>query len=247
VRTWLEQARSVVVLTGAGISTDSGIPDFRGPQGIWTTNPEAQRYFEFDVYMSEPDVRVRAWQMRRGDPVWSARPNAGHRALVDLHRTGRLRMLLTQNVDGLHQRAGTPPERLLELHGGIREVECMGCSRRQPTEAVFARLDDGEDDPPCLECGGILKTATIAFGQNLRQSVLAAAEYSTDAADLFLAIGTSLQVYPAAALPARATRAGARLVVVNAGATPYDDEADAVLRDPISEVLPPLVAGLPAV
>lgn len=241
---WLAQARSTVVLTGAGISTESGIPDFRGPNGLWTKDPAAQRLFDIDTYVSEPEVRILSWQRRAEHPAWSARPNAGHRALVDLERSGRLRALITQNIDGLHQDAGSSAGVVIEIHGTIHEIECLDCGDRTPTPDVLARVREGEPDPPCRRCGGILKTATISFGQPLRQDVLAAATSAARSADLFLAVGTSLTVQPAASLAGLAVESGARLVVVNAEPTPYDVLAHAVLREPIGQVLPALVAGL---
>lgn len=236
---WVAEATAVTVLTGAGISTESGIPDFRGPQGVWTLNPAAQRMFDIDAYVGDPEVRRAAWRVRKDNPAWTAEPNAGHRALVDLQATGRLRGLLTQNIDGLHQRAGSTG--VLELHGTMHEVECLACGDRTPTPEVFARLDAGEEDPPCARCGGILKTATISFGQELRYDVLAAARAAAQDADLLVAVGTSLTVHPAAGLAGVPLETGARLVIVNAEETPYDLTAAAVLRSPIGAVLPELV------
>ncbi len=239
---WLRSASAITVLTGAGISTESGIPDFRGPQGVWTINPQAQALSTIDAYVSAPEVRRRAWQARRDHPAWSARPNAGHRALVDLERSGRLRALVTQNIDGLHQAAGSSPAAVIEIHGTIHEVECLTCGDRTPMPVVLERVNAGEDDPHCLGCGGILKSATISFGQSLQPQVLESAVAAARSCDVFLAVGTSLSVYPAAGLCDYALGAGARLVIVNAQPTPYDQIADAILRDPIGDVLPRLVA-----
>jgi NAD-dependent deacetylase len=243
-REWVRAATAVTVLTGAGISTDSGIPDFRGPQGIWTKDPQAQALFTLASYVADQAVRVRAWRGRRDHPAWTAEPNAAHRALVELERSGRLRALVTQNIDELHQRAGSSAELVIELHGTVWQAECLTCGDRQPMAAVIARVDAGEDDPPCLHCGGIVKSATISFGQSLNPDVLTAAVRAARDCDLFLAVGTSLAVHPAAGLCDLAQAHGARLVIVNAEPTPYDDQADAVLRDPIGEVLPALVDGL---
>jgi NAD-dependent deacetylase len=243
---WLHDAARVTVLTGAGVSTESGIPDFRGPQGLWTQQPGAQRMFDLEAYRTDPALRVRAWANRREHPAWSARPNAGHAALVELERSGRLVALVTQNIDGLHQRAGSDPDRVLEIHGSIHQVECLSCGRREATLDVIARVDAGEADPPCRACGGILKTATISFGQALDPQVLRSCVAAARAAELFLVVGSSLTVQPAASLAELAVRAGARLVVVNAQPTPYDGLAAACLRGPIGEVLPELVSGLPA-
>jgi NAD-dependent deacetylase len=241
---WLRSAERVVVLTGAGISTDSGIPDFRGPEGVWTKNPEAEKYATLQYYLSSRDARVRSWRHRLESPMWSAEPGPGHAALAALEHVGHLDTLVTQNVDGLHQRAGSSPERVVEVHGTVHDVVCMGCGDRAPIETALDRVRAGEDDPPCRDCGGILKTATISFGQNLEPDVLARADAAARACDVFLAVGTSLAVYPVAYLPEYALRSNARLVVVNAEPTPYDPHADAVFHDQIKEVLPPLVDAL---
>lgn len=233
----------MTVLTGAGISTDSGIPDFRGPQGVWTKDPAAAAMSTLDTYVVDPQVRRRAWRSRLSHPAWTAEPNAGHRALVDLERSGRLRAIVTQNIDGLHQRAGSTPERVIEVHGTIHEVECLSCGARTPMREVLARVEAGEDDPPCLACGGIQKSATISFGQELRPEVLAAAIRAARECDLFLAVGSSLTVHPVAGLCGTALDHGAALVIVNAQETPYDAVAHAVLREPIGTLLPRLVTA----
>jgi NAD-dependent deacetylase len=240
---WIGDAMAVAVLTGAGISTDSGIPDFRGPQGVWTKDPAAQAMFTIDRYLADPEVRRRAWQERLSHPAWTAQPGPGHLSLVTLEHRGNLRAICTQNIDGLHQAAGSDPALVLELHGTLHEVVCLSCGVRTPTPAVLDRVRAGEDDPACLECGGIQKSATISFGQSLDPEVLHAAAGAAQACDLFLAVGSSLQVMPAAGLCRLATRSGARLVVVNAEPTPYDEEAHAVIRDPIGEALPAIVGG----
>ena len=241
---WLRAAApaSVSVLTGAGISTESGIPDFRGPDGLFTRDPAAQRLFDLRTYLEDPQVRVSAWRRRSEHPAWAARPNAGHRALVRLERSGRLAAVVTQNIDGLHQRAGQDPRLVVEIHGSLLEVECLSCGWRGPTDQTLARVAAGEADPQCLVCGGILKTTTISFGQALRAEVLAAAVRAARGCDLFVAVGTSLTVRPAASLVDVAVDAGASLVVVNAEPTPYDGIAAACLRGPIGELLPALVA-----
>jgi NAD-dependent deacetylase len=241
VRAWIGEARRIVVLTGAGISTDSGIPDFRGPQGLWTKNPAAEKMATLQHYMGDPEVRKRAWRSRIDAFAGERKPNAGHRALVDLERAGRLDTLITQNVDGLHQLAGTSPERVVEIHGTIREVVCMACGERAPMERALARVRAGEDDPPCRSCGGILKSATISFGQSLVADDLARAQEAAEACDLLLAIGTTLAVYPIAGVVPIAKSSGARIVILNAEPTEMDELADAVLRGSISEVLPRLV------
>jgi NAD-dependent deacetylase len=240
---WLRGAAAVTVLTGAGISTESGIPDFRGPQGVWTKDPQAAAMTTIDVYVSDPRVRRRAWRSRREHPAWGAEPNPGHAALVALERTGRLRAIVTQNIDGLHQKAGSDPDLVIEVHGTMLDAECLGCGLLTPMPEVLKRVDGGEDDPPCLACGGIQKSATISFGQALRPEVFDAAVRAARECDLFLAIGSSLSVQPAAGLCLEAVERGARLVIINAQETPYDRAADAVIREPIGEVLPTLVSG----
>jgi NAD-dependent deacetylase len=238
VRRWIESSRRVVALTGAGISTDSGIPDFRGPQGVWTKDPRAERLSNIHDYMADPEVRRLSWRIRLEHPAWHAVPNAGHLSLVELERRGRLHALVTQNIDGLHQRAGHAPERVIEVHGTVHQAQCMRCRWRGDMQAVLDRVRAGEDDPPCEACGGILKSATISFGQALVPAVIARAMQAAAEADLLLAIGTSLQVYPVAGLVPEARAAGARVVIVNAQPTPLDDLADAVIAKPIAEVLP---------
>ncbi len=241
VRTWIEEARRVVALTGAGISTDSGIPDFRGPQGLWTKNPKAEKLSDIRYYMSDPEVRRLSWQSRLEHPTWQARPNAGHRSLVELERRGKLHALITQNIDELHQLAGNSPDKVIEVHGTVRQVVCMSCGERAPMEKALARVRAGEDDPPCRSCGGILKSATISFGQALVPEVIDRAMQVAAQADLLLAVGTTLQVYPVAGAVPAAKAAGAKVVIVNAEPTAMDDLADAVFNDSISEVLPKLV------
>ena len=235
-------ASRITVLTGAGISTDSGIPDFRGPQGVWTKNPGAERTSTLQDYLADPEVRRQAWRNRLASPAWEARPNRGHLALVDLERQGRLRALVTQNIDELHQRAGSSPELVVELHGSMWGWMCWSCGARGPMAEVLARLRAGEDDPRCPDCGGILKSTTISFGQSLDPAVLEAALLAASSCDLLLAVGSTLQVHPAAGLVPVAARAGGPVVIVNAQPTPYDGVAAAVVRDPISDVLPALVA-----
>ena len=238
----LKGAGRIVVLTGAGISTDSGIPDFRGPQGVWTKDPAAQRSSHITEYMAHAEVRRRMWQARLASPAWTAEPNPGHLALVELERQGRLDTLVTQNIDGLHQRAGNDPALVVELHGTMREVMCLDCGDRGPMEPVLDRLRAGEDDPDCRRCGGLLKSATISFGQSLVVEDLARAHRAALECDLLLAVGSSLTVSPACDLVAVAAGAGAGVVIVNAQPTPYDGIAGAVVRAPISDVLPELVA-----
>jgi NAD-dependent deacetylase len=239
----LQHARRIVALTGAGISTDSGIPDFRGPQGVWTLNPKAERMSDIRYYVADPDVRRLAWQSRLAHPAWTAEPNTGHRALVTLERRGRLHALITQNIDGLHQRAGHNEELVIEVHGTVHFTICMSCGARLPMPLVLERVRAGEVDPPCQDCGGILKSDTISFGQPLVPSVLDRAWRAAEHADCLIAVGSSLQVYPVAALVPVAKNAGASLIIVNAEPTPFDDIADVALSGSISEVLPALVGA----
>jgi NAD-dependent deacetylase len=240
-RRLVDGARRIVVLTGAGISTDSGIPDFRGPQGLWTRNPDAEKMATIQHYVADPDVRRRAWRSRLESPALVAEPNEGHRALVTLERRGKLLALLTQNVDGLHQRAGSSPSLVVEIHGTAREVVCLSCHERAPMERALARVRAGDDDPPCRTCGGVLKAATISFGQSLVPEDLRRAEQAARGCDLMLAVGTKLSVYPIAGVVPVAKEAGARVVIVNAEPTEMDSLADVVLRGSISALLPRLV------
>ena len=241
VRDWIAEARRIVVLTGAGISTESGIPDFRGPQGVWTRNPGAEKMATIQHYMADPDVRKRAWKSRLESRYLDAEPNAGHRALVALERRGRLDTLITQNVDGLHVKAGSSPERVVEIHGTVRDVVCLACGERAPMEKALARVRAGEEDPACRTCGGILKSATISFGQALVPGDLGRAEMAARRADLMLAVGTKLSVWPIAGVVPTAKEAGARVVILNAEPTEMDGLADAVLRGSIGEILPRLL------
>ena len=241
VVSWLREARSVAILTGAGISTESGIPDFRGPDGVWTKNPAAERTATIQHYIADRDHRVRSWANRADSPMHNAEPNAGHYALTALEGKGKLDTLVTQNIDGLHHAAGTPAERIIEIHGTVREYACLGCGDRGPIEVVLDRVRKGDEDPHCEQCGGLIKSATISFGQALIAEDLERAQFAAANCDLFLAIGTSLTVYPVAALPEIALQCGARLVILNAQETPYDPAAAAILRDGIGSVLPRIV------
>ncbi|WP_318200514.1 SIR2 family NAD-dependent protein deacylase [Streptomyces sp. SCL15-4] len=236
----------VALLSGAGISTDSGIPDYRGPNGLWRRDPEAEKLVTYEYYMADPEIRRRSWLMRRDSGALGARPNAAHRAVAELERSGVPVRVLTQNVDGLHQLAGLPARKVLELHGSARSVVCTRCHARGPMEDALARVEAGEADPPCLECGGILKPATVMFGERLDPVVLGEAAAIAKACQVFVAVGSSLQVHPAAGLAGVAADHGARLVVVNAEPTPYDDRADEVIRAPIGTALPALLGRLAA-
>jgi NAD-dependent deacetylase len=240
---WLTGARRICVLTGAGISTESGIPDYRGPQGVWTRDPDAEKLVTLSYYLRDPEIRRRSWLLRRDLATADVRPNPGHAALAALQREGRLRALLTQNIDGLHQAAGST--QVLELHGTVHEVVCTACGSRMPIGEVLARVDAGDPDPACPGCGGVLKTATVYFGEALDADVLGAAAEAAADCDVFLAVGTSLGVHPAAGLVEVAAAHGARVGIVNAEPTPYDRLADLVVQEPIGSALPALLQPAP--
>lgn len=237
----LRSASSVLALTGAGLSTASGIPDFRGPQGRWTLDPEAEKISTLTYYLHDADVRRKAWRARADSPHWTARPNAGHSALVALERRGVLAGIVTQNTDGLQQLAGSNPEFVHEVHGNARTWRCEDCRSTGPMAEMVARVTAGDPDPRCPDCGGITRATVILFEEMLDPAVLDASVRLAEQADLVLAVGTSLTVHPVAGLVPYAFGHSARVVIVNAQETPYDHLADAILRDPIAEVLPALV------
>jgi NAD-dependent deacetylase len=241
---WAVGVRSVAVLTGAGISTDSGIPDFRGPRGVWTRNPGAERMSTYQVYVSDAEVRRRSWRARGDHPAWRAEPNAAHEALARLAQSSIDTQIVTQNIDGLHQKAGTPAERVIELHGTMFSVVCVSCGDRSPMAGALARVEAGEEDPDCPRCGGILKSATVMFGQRLDPGVFLRAEQAARRCEVFLAIGSTLTVEPAASLCGVAAGSGAALVIVNADATPYDSLAAEVIREPIGTAIPRIAGQL---
>lgn len=241
---WIRAARCVIALTGAGISTESGIPDFRGPQGLWTKNPGAEKMATLQHYLADPEIRKRSWENRLGTYGRHVEPNAGHRALVDLEQRGMLHTLITQNVDGLHHAAGTSPDIIVEIHGTVRDVVCVSCGERAPMERALERVRAGEEDPPCRSCGGILKSAAIFFGQGLVEKDLGRAEAAAQHCDLLLALGTTLAVYPIAGVVPVAKQAGARVVIINAEPTEMDELADTILTGSIGEILPRIVAAL---
>jgi NAD-dependent deacetylase len=236
-------ARDLVVLTGAGISTESGIPDFRSPGGLWTRYDP--RKLTFDKFCASAETRKLYWEM--GNELFpalrDAQPNAAHRALVALERRGSLRRIVTQNVDGLHQKAGSSPDVMIEIHGTALEVGCLTCGARQDRGPVQARFAAGEHDLRC-DCGGLLKPATISFGQAMPERETAQAYADAAAADVFLVIGSSLEVYPAAGLPRAAVENGAPLLIVNRDPTPYDDYAEVVLHGSAGETLGAIIAAL---
>ncbi len=235
----LAGARRIVVFSGAGVSTDSGIPDFRSPGGLWTRYDPRQ--LGFRRYVSDPATRRLAWRLRRELHQLEARPNPAHLACVRLAKAGRLAGVITQNIDGLHTDAGLAAELVCEVHGTGRQFVCLACGDRGPMGEAVARVEAGEEDPACLACGGIIKAATVSFGQNIPPEVWERAEALTAACDAFVAVGSSLVVQPAAGLPRRASRLGAKLVIVNREPTPLDDLADAVLHGEAGTLLPALV------
>jgi NAD-dependent SIR2 family protein deacetylase len=241
---WAYGVRRLVVLSGAGISTDSGIPDFRGPSGAWTLNPGAQQKHTYRAFRADPELRGSYWKSRYEHPIWRAKPNAGHLAVTALANSDIDTTVVTQNTDGLHQQAGTPADRVIELHGTMHEVICIECGHRSPTADAIARIGAGEAVPPCLPCGGILKTASTMFGQTMSPEVFARAKQAVTTCDLLLAVGTTLTVEPAGSLCASAVGAGAALVIVNRDRTPYDGIATEIIRDPLSEALPGIARHL---
>lgn len=240
---WLHEAERVVVLTGAGISTDSGIPDFRGPQGLWTKNPAAEKASTLEHYLADAEVRRAAWQSRLQSPAWNAEPNDGHRAIVEIERQGRLLAVVTQNIDELHQRAGNDPDVVIEVHGTMRWTRCWSCHDRRPMQEALDRVVAGEGDPPCRVCNGILKSDTISFGQSLVPEVIDRALDVSARCDVLLAVGSTLSVYPAASCVPLALRSGAQVAIVNGSPTEMDQLAHVVLRGSISEVLTAIVDG----
>jgi NAD-dependent deacetylase len=241
IASWLRDAQQIVVLTGAGISTESGIPDFRGPNGVWTKDPAAEKRATIQHYVADADHRKQVWRNRASGEVFHGEPNAGHLAFAELERKAALHTLVTQNVDGLHLAAGSTPERIIEIHGNVHAVKCLGCGWRGPMDETLDRVRAGEDDPTCQQCGGMLKSATISFGEGLVPADLERAQAAAAGADVFVAAGTSLGVYPAAALPEIAMQSGAMLVILNAEDTPFDRYADAVVRDRLGVVLPDII------
>ena len=242
-RGWVQAARRIVVLTGAGISTDSGIPDFRGPNGVWTKNPAAEKASTLQHYLADTEVRQMAWQNRLHSPAWGAEPNDAHRAIVDLERRGQLLAVVTQNIDELHQKAGNDPHRVIEVHGTMHWSRCWGCNDRRPMLEVLERVRAGDADPSCDRCGGVIKSDTISFGQALVPEVIEAALVAAERCDLLIAAGSSLSVFPAANVVPRAKSAGAHVIIANGEPTRMDRFADALLIGPLAETLPALVSN----
>jgi NAD-dependent deacetylase len=239
-RVLLQQSKRITVLTGAGISTDSGIPDFRGPNGLWTKDPDAERAATLTHYLEDVELRQKSWRNRVRWIDNNPQPNAGHHALIELERRGVLVAIVTQNVDELHQQAGHDPSKVLEVHGTIHRTCCWTCKDRKPMVDALARVIAGDVDPKCELCGGVLKSDTILFGQSLEPDVIGRALSASEECDVLLAVGTSLSVYPAANAVPRAKAAGAALIIVNGQPTEMDNRADVVINAGISEVLPML-------
>lgn len=239
LRGLIAEARAAVVFTGAGISTGSGIPDFRSPGGLWSKN----RPIDFDAFRSSPEMRREAWRRKFAvdDATRGAKPNAAHLAVARFVREGRAAAVVTQNIDGLHGASGVPPERLIELHGNGTYAACLDCGARTELSEVRAAFEASGDPPDCGRCGGLVKSATISFGQAMLVEAMARAEAAARAADLFLVLGSSLVVYPAAALPLAAKRAGAALVIANREPTDLDPYADLVLRGDLVEIFRPYI------
>jgi len=239
-------SQRIAVLSGAGLSTASGIPDFRGPQGLWTTNPGAEALTDIETYVTDEEVRKLAWQSRLHSPVWAATPNAGHAALVDLEHSGRLAGIVTQNIDGLHQAAGSNPDLIVEVHGSVRRAVCLKCGHEQPIEIVLERVENGDLDPRCqvgdVACGGLLKSATISFGQQLNPLSMPRAAAMATSCDVLLCLGSTLGVYPVASIVPLAKDQGAKLVICNMGQTSMDDLADVLVAGDLAEILPELLA-----
>jgi NAD-dependent deacetylase len=243
---WAAGVTRVAVLTGAGISTDSGIPDYRGPSGVWTRDPKLVNAFTYQAFMADAGVRATFWRTYLGHAAWHAEPNAAHRALAGLEHTRVAVRILTQNVDQLHQKAGSAARKVFELHGSIHQVVCTGCGVRTPSEQTLARVATGDEDPRCTGCGAILKLAVVLFGEHLDPETVGLAERIAAHSGLMLAVGTSLQVEPVASLCAVAVNAGHPLVIVNRDPTPYDDLAAEVIREPIGTALPRICALIAA-
>ncbi len=231
----LYRSGKVVVFTGAGVSTESGIPDFRSPGGIWS------RYdlddFTIQRFVSDKAARKRNWQFRKEFVSANYQPNPAHYAIVELEKLGKLTCVITQNIDGLHHAAGNSEERIIELHGTIKYAKCLDCNDHLPLIDVLKRIDGGEDDPHCKKCGGLLKAATVSFGEAMPQDKMYLAERSSQECDLFIVIGSSLIVFPAAGMPLIAKRAGAKLVIINYTATDMDSQADVVVHAKAGNVM----------
>jgi len=236
-------ARHTVIFTGAGISTESGIPDFRGPGGIWERfDPDD---FTYQKFIKDPEARRKHWRMLHGSGLATdAKPNPAHHAIAELDRLGKLDCVITQNVDNLHQKAGVSDDKVLELHGNMQWAVCLNCGHRYPFEQVKTRLDTGEEDPDCETCHGILKPSAVFFGESLPVKVLEEAAFRSRKCDLFIVIGSTLVVYPAAYMPIYAVESGARLVIINLSSTPMDRQAAVLIRAKAGEAMSRVIAGV---
>ena len=240
------QSKRVVVFTGAGISTESGIPDFRSPGGVWDRfDPDE---FTYQKFLSSPVSREKYWEFSKSllPTIVNAKPNLGHYAIAELYHLGKLDCVITQNIDGLHQKSGLPEEKVIELHGTTKWVICLECGARYPREQIQNRLESGEKVPSCDTCGGIMKPATIAFGQPMPERETRQAEARSAACDLFLVAGSSLVVYPAAQMPLIAKDNGAKLIIINLMPTPHDQYADVVIQEKIGQALSQIVEQVKA-
>ncbi len=229
-------SKSVVVFTGAGVSTESGIPDFRSPGGIWTkVDPED---FTYQKFLADPEARKRTWRMfSMFRMIGLVQPNPAHYAIAELEKLGKLDCVITQNVDGLHQKAGVPEEKVIELHGTLKWVKCLGCGKRYPVEEIAERIEQGVEEPVCDDCGGMLKSATISFGEPMPVKETKEAERHSRGCDLMIVIGSSLAVFPAAWMPVYAKESGAKLVIINVGDTPIDRYADVRISEVAGQVM----------
>jgi NAD-dependent deacetylase len=243
---WILSSRRLVVFTGAGLSTESGIPDFRSPGGVWSRYNPAD--FDFQNFLSSEASRVKYWQMATEmyDSIRTARPNPAHLAIFELDRLGKLAAVITQNIDGLHERAGHAPEKIIELHGTALHVTCLQCGKSYERDEIQQRLQQGIRAPVCDDCRGPLKPATISFGQAMPERETREAFRISSAADLLIVVGSSLVVQPAASLPLAAKRGGGRLVIINRDPTPYDEQADLVIPGSAGEILSDIVNGVKA-
>jgi len=240
------QSKKVVVFTGAGISTESGISDFRSPGGIWERFDMNE--FTYQKFLSSPVSREKSWEFSKAlwPEISNAKPNQGHYAIAELYHMGKLDCVITQNVDYLHQRSGVPEEKVIELHGTVKWVICLECGQRYPREQIQSRLESGEKIPLCDACGGILKQATVSFGQPMPERETREAEMRSATCDLFLVAGSSLVVYPAAQMPLIAKENGAKLVIINLTPTPHDHYADIVINEKTGQVLSQIVEQVKA-
>ena len=246
-RNLVSASKKIVILTGAGISTSAGIPDYRGPDGVWTKNPGAERRSHIDTWISDPTAREAGWQRRLHTAWEDVVPTAAHDAITQFAASQRISLVVTQNIDGLHQRSGLSPDLLIEIHGTVHESICLRCEHTAPIGLTLSRVAAGERDPHCREenpdvCDGILKAATISFGQSLRTDDLDRSFTATNEADLFIAIGTTLSVFPIAGLVPQASRHGVPIIIVNGSPTEMDHLAKVVVDGDINDVVPQLLA-----